>query len=286
MNTGAKPKNVDVEEEEILDNNSSKETNVIERDFGSSDGQEVVLVSESSPIDPTTLSSNSPSSEPPSSSSNFKLPEGPPNRSPLPPEWSQNREISNLSKTYLIAKGILPIQPPVREIIKKNPSVRNYRSAPSSPIRRLRSASDCLGQFGRRSPLLGVSALVATNKPDSADSLDWDGLVNTPSYYRRPTPIPVISTPSTSLDSTPARDFMPSPAAPFRTPVQRQDSNMTETLAADVLALQLSKKDVENLIEMFPPEHMTLDRLPVYNDELKEIKDSFRNFSANCLLFP
>ena len=285
MNTGAKPKNVDVEEEEILDNNSSKETNEIERDFGSSDGQEVVLVSESSPIDPTTLSSNSPSSEPPSSSSNFKLPEGPPNRSPLPPEWSQNREISNLSKTYLIAKGILPIQPPVREIIKKNPSVRKCRSAPSSPIRRLRSASDCLGQFGRRSPLLGVSALVATNKPDSADSLDWDGLVNTPSYYRRPTPIPVVSTPSTSLDSTPARDFMPSPAAPFRTPVQRQDSNMTETLAADVLALQLSKKDVENLIEMFPPEHMTLDRLPVYNDELKEIKDSFRNFSAKLLTF-
>ena len=95
LNTGAKPKNVDVEEEEILDNNSSKETNEIERDFGSSDGQEVVLVSESSPIDPTTLSSNSPSSEPPSSSSNFKLPEGPPNRSPLPPEWSQNRENSN-----------------------------------------------------------------------------------------------------------------------------------------------------------------------------------------------
>ena len=83
MNTGAKPKNVDVEEEEILDINSSKETNEIERDFGSSDGQEVVLVSESSPIDPTTLSSNSPSSEPPSSSSNFKLPEGPPNRSPF-----------------------------------------------------------------------------------------------------------------------------------------------------------------------------------------------------------
>ena len=175
---------------------------------------------------------------------------------------------------------MLPIQPSIREIIKKNPSIRKCHSAPASPSNR--------NHTGRGSPLLGISALAGNNKPESTTSLEWDGLASTPSYYRRPTPIPIVSTPSTSFDSTPASHYMPISASPFDTPdlnLQNMPNTEAENLAQDVLALQLLQKDVENQILMFPPEHMTADRLSFYNNDLKEIKDNFRDFSAKLLKF-
>jgi len=56
-------------------------------------------------------------------------------------------------------------------------------------------------------------------------------------------------------------------------------------LKKEALALQVSKKGKENLISLFPPENMTADRLNIYNDELKEIKDNFLCFSNTLLRF-
>ena len=179
----------------------------------------------------------------------------------------------------------MPIKPPARNIIRENPLSRKCQSAPNSPTKRIRTGSNSSSITGRRSPFLGISALTTNNKPSSSYSLDWDGYTNTPSYYQRHTPIPIVSTPSTSLESTPAGFRMPFVSSPFESPAQQTNTNMVESVVNDSLALQLAKKDVENLIDMFPPEHMTVDRLPVYNNELKEIKDTFRDFSAKLLTF-
>ena len=48
-----------------------------------------------------------------------------------------------------------------------------------------------------------------------------------------------------------------------------------DQLIDDASALQGLKKNVENLIKMLPPDAISTDRLNVYNDELKEIKDKF-----------
>ena len=49
--------------------------------------------------------------------------------------------------------------------------------------------------------------------------------------------------------------------------------------------LLVGMHDIENMIRMFPVTHMTADRLLVYNEELKEIKDKFREFSTQVLSF-
>ena len=56
-------------------------------------------------------------------------------------------------------------------------------------------------------------------------------------------------------------------------------------MAAYSRSLQVEKHEIDTLINMFPPGHMTADRLPVYNDELKEIKDKFREFSTKLFNF-
>ena len=282
LNTGKKSKHVDSVEDTIV-NNDGEVVNEVEREIDNSDSLDIALLPRPL-IDQPPLEPSSSHSPDPLSSNN--LPAGPPIRSPFPKEWvfgKSNSTDNNLSRTYL-----LPIQPSRREIIKKNPSIRKCYSAPASPDNRNNSVSKCVGHTGRRSPLLGISALAGNNKPESTTSLEWDGLASTPSYYRRPTPIPIVSTPSTSFDSTPASHYMPISASPFDTPdlnLQNMPNTVAENLAQDVLTLQILKKDVENQILMFPPEHMTADRLSSYNNDLKEIKDKFRDFSAELLKF-
>ena len=215
----------------------------------------------------------------------INLPEGPPTRSPLPiGNWNSDPNSANCSFSFnpINPVGIVPIRPPVREaVIKNNPSARKCRSAPNSPLRRrhLKTAS----------PLIGVSSLGVLDKQISNSSLDWDGLTNTPSFYRRPSPIPVLSTPSTSLDSIPINSPMPGASSPFNTPGNHHNLNMApsgqDQLKADALALRLSKKHVENLIELFPPDGLTAYHLNVCNEKLKEIKDTFRDFSGKVSTF-
>ena len=47
----------------------------------------------------------------------------------------------------------------------------------------------------------------------------------------------------------------------------------------------LALHNVEIMISTFPPDHMTVDRLSSYNDELREIRDKFREFSGMVLVF-
>ena len=56
-------------------------------------------------------------------------------------------------------------------------------------------------------------------------------------------------------------------------------------MAADSRSMQVDKHEIETLINMFPPDHMTAHWLPVYNDEMKEIKDKFREFSTKLFNF-
>ena len=94
--------------------------------------------------------------------------------------------------------------------------------------------------------MTGVSSLGVLNTQLSNSSLDWNGLTNTPSFYRRPTPIPVLSMPSTSLDSIPLNSPMPGTSSPFITQGTHSNLNMVPSgqkqLESDVSALQLLKK--------------------------------------------
>ena len=294
LNSGRTPKQAN-NKSESEDISNRIEDDQSEREIGSQINPETNLVSQSLVIDRSNLprKSNSQTIQLNIEESNIvnpagllRFPEGPPTRSPLPSEWASSDTISSgdLFKTYSIPEGILPVRSPQRENIKviiENPSARKCNSAPASPTSRRHSVSDHIFPSRRlRSPFLGISALANSTRQPSEASLDWDGYSNPPSFYIRPSPIPVVSTPSTSIDSTPLSSL---PATPVNTTPNKEDKmSLPESLASDILALQVSQKVVENLITMFPPNHMTADRLPIYNDELKEIKISFWSFLLYC----
>ena len=229
LHTGTKPKDkscgekicanriVDINTEREIDGFSVPETYLVS-EFSSvqSDTSSQSQVSQSSNnINKDLLRPNIP----------INLPEGPPTRSPLPiGNWNTDPNSANCSFSFnpINPVGIVPIRPPVREaVIKNNPSARKCRSAPNSPLRRrhLKTAS----------PLIGISSLGVLDKQLSNSSLDWDGLTNTPSFYRRPSPISVLSTPSTSLDSIPINSPMPGVSSLFNTPGSHHNLNMAPT---------------------------------------------------------
>ena len=82
---------------------------------------------------------------------------------------------------------------------------------------------------------------------------------------------------------------MPPGTSPFNTPGTHSNLDMApcgqEQLKADALALQLLKKDVENLIGLLSPGDMTADCLNVHNGKLKEIQDKFCGFSRKLSIF-
>ena len=295
LNSGTTPNQVN-NNSESEDNSNRIKDDQSEREIDSQINPETNLVSQSLVIDQSNLprKSNSQIIQLNIEESNIvnpagllKFPEGPPTRSPLPSDWASNESINSggLFKTYSIPEGILPVESPQRECIKviiENPSARKCKSAPVSPTSRRNSVSEHIFPSRKlRSPFLGISSLASSTRQPSEASLDWDGYSNTPSFYTRPSPIPVVSTPSTSIDSTPLSSL---PATPVNTtPINTAIMPVPESLASDILALQVSQKVVENLISMFPPDHMTADRLPIYYDELKEIRNKFLEFSTLLL---
>ena len=137
------------------------------------------------------------------------LPEGPPSRSPLPPEWSYSdpSEDSSNRASFLVASATSsPLHSPSGEqtVITPNPSYSASRTrSPPASRRPLLSGLSNLGRRRSRSPLLGISALNTGANKASQYSLDWDNYASSPTYFRKT--IPVLSTPSTSLDSSPER---------------------------------------------------------------------------------
>ena len=123
------------------------------------------------------------------------------------------------------------------------------------------------------SPFLGIPAF--SNK-----SLAWDNYASEPSYLNRGgKKIPVVSTPSSSLDPSPNRlsdfPFLDFPAT-MSTPAQ---------MAVENKKLLISLHAVETMISSFPSQLMTPDRMDTYNVELKEIRDRFLEFSTMVLTF-
>ena len=282
---GKRPDKVN-ESEEISGISNRIVNDVAEREIDSEINSETNLVPQSSNSEPSDLPSTANSQVVELNIDNLNtinpagfliFPEEPPSRSPLPAEWlwTNSRNSGDLFKTYSIPDGILPVLSPQREQIKviiENPSARKCISAPTSPTSRRHSGTgSCFLSRRLRSPFLGITALKTSSRQSSEASLDWDGYSNPPSFYQRPSPIPIVNTPSTSFSS---QSSLPA------TPNSPEKMTVPDSLGNDILALQISFKVVENLISMFPPEHMTADRLPIYNDELKEIKDKFLVFST------
>ena len=110
-------------------------------------------------------------------------------------------------------------------------------------------------------------------------SLEWDNYASDPSYINRAHKIPIVSTPSSSLGPSPERlsDFpvIPQSSAPTMT-----ESSQVEDQCRKLL---LSQHAVETLIKSFPATLMTEDRLDNYNQELKQIRDKFLDFSTLVL---
>ena len=100
----------------------------------------------------------------------------------------------------------------------------------------------------QHSPFLGVAG-------QSNYSLDWDNYASDPSFLHKLAKIPVINTPSSSLDPLSPDRLCEFPSSPLCPPAMATPQQM----AADSRKLQLSKHSVEILIKSFPAELMTLD---------------------------
>ena len=213
-----------------------------ERVFGSEGVQATVTRSASSTPPPVQLPSLSlplvkvtlptPNTTGEFSFGEVRLPEGPPTRSPIPPGWSYCEPVtdnSDLSSGCLVSANTSPLNSPPRQevkVITRNPSVSaptsrhssvsdpalvqgKSQSAPASPT----CPADCPPlPSRRRSPFLGITALGlgGLSRESSKQSLDWDNYASSPTFHTRPSPIPIVSTPTTSLDSSPdSESFSP-----------------------------------------------------------------------------
>ena len=155
-----------------------------------------------------TISVTSPTTSTPNNSPPARptaLPSGPPIRSPLPLEWQYSEpseESNNRSNLLILSASSSPLQSPSGS----NPPIVLNPSFSAEPSTSRRSLLPKFTKFGRKrskSPLLGIAALNAKPNPPSQISLDWDNYTSSPTYFQRI--IPVISTPSTSLESSPER---------------------------------------------------------------------------------
>ena len=219
-----------------------------------------------------------------------RLPEGPPTRSPIPPGWSYCEPVtdnSDLSSGCLVSANTSPLNSPPRQevkVITRNPSVSaptsrhssvsdpapgqaKSQSAPSSPT----CPADCPPLPSRRwSPFLGITALGGFSRESSRQSLEWDNYASSPTFHTRTTPIPVVSTPSTSLDSTPGRASFLQPTN--SQPADKMSANQ-DMLNASV-ALQIAKNKVDRFISMLIP-----GKVKVAREDLKEVWDKYIEFS-------
>ena len=153
---------------------------------------------------PTTSTPNK------SPSKSSYLPESPPNRSPHPLNWTYSdpsADNSARASVLIVSASSSPLVSPSKEcsVITANPSYSEGRTR--SPPTALRSLLPGFSAKSRsRSPLLGISALKAFTAQASQHSLDWDNYGSSPTFFGRNLIIPIISTPSTSLDSSPEKD--------------------------------------------------------------------------------
>ena len=282
LHTGAQPKKAVVKRSN-KSNKSKAVDNPTERDFGGEVSPSDNLVPVAPEIQPNLLPVPQPKQVPVIQdldlvqlASGSNLPEGPPLQSPLPPGWTYRGSYDNIRDPREFFDENLKIDRPFR----------NCQSEPSSPKKRTFSVIECpiVSSQKLRSPFLGFSPLASSSAKPSQESLDWDNFSHTPSFYRRPTPIPVVSTPSTSPENSP-KSGQNSSAASHKNNNPNMTINISSELNNEALALLVTKKGVDNLITLFPPENMTADRLPFYNDELKDIKDKFLAFSTSLLTF-
>ena len=262
-----------------------------ERVFGSEGVQATETVSASSTPPPVNLPSPllpsvvvtlpTPNTEGEFSFGEVRLPEGPPTRSPIPPGWSYTEPVTENSD--------LPLNSPPRQevkVITKNPSVsapttRNSsvsdpapglgrsQSAPASPT----CPADCPPlPSRRRSPFLGITALGlgGLSRESSKQSLDWDNYASSPTFHTRPNPIPIVSTPTTSLDSTPdSESFSPNTSlAPTANMSTAQD------MFNECAVLHKAKNAIAHLINI-----SNVEEGQVTKDELEKIGDKFLEFS-------
>ena len=305
---------------------------------------------------PTTSTPNS--SPPPRPTA---LPEGPPSRSPLPPEWQYSepsRDSSARTSLLITSATSSPLHSPVAEhpVITPNPSYSAVLEGSSLTSRRsLLPGLTSLGGNRSRSPLLGIAALSTLASRASQLSLDWDDYASSPTYFRRT--IPVLSTPSTSLDSSPERlgtpvsvimtikrcskchlyitgaptpdlqhagkygpdcqsGHHPNPCnyshrdtgacteysssvdpqssdsqAKFEEQVSARlatpgvASDVNQSMIQDNQQLILDMNRVDTTMRMFPTELMTVDRLSSYEQELKEIRNLFLEFSTKIVTY-
>ena len=221
LNSGAIPKQVNRVEDSVDTDDRIQNIPSTERVFGGQDLTATNSLSESSTSQPDTIPLISPnkvlsvpvpvpSTDPASYFGVLRFPEGPPSRSPLPPEWSYSEPSSdiNISHTSLLPLSLSPPTNPSLEkvsVIQRNPSVGRSHSAPVSPTPKNLPPPLKPKCFRKRSPFLGISSLEARSWKSSGLSLDWDNYASSPTFYRRENPIPVVVTPSTSLESTPDR---------------------------------------------------------------------------------
>ena len=157
-----------------------------------------------------------------------------------------------------------------RSVLPKFPS--HYRKPLSGPIK---YPSPIHPLKRQQSPFLGGAG-------QSNFSLDWDNYASDPSYLHRPSQtIPVINTPSSSLEPSPGR------LSDFLSPIVTSTPDMAtpQQMAAESRKMQLAVHSLKALIRTFPPDLMTLDRMESYNTELKEIRDKFLEFSTLVMTY-
>ena len=153
-------------------------------------------------------------------------------------------------------------------IVSGSALLKSFQSAPVSPIGRRARASS---YPKRRSPFLGISSHSDLYRQSSNQSLEWDNYTSSPSFNQRNSQIPVISTPTTSLESFSSRESIIS-------------TNMGN-VAKDISELRVCKIGVEEMMEIFPVRLMTGDRLGTYNDDLNNIKTQYLKFCSMLASF-
>ena len=127
---------------------------------------------------PISLTVTSPSTSTPNSSPPpqlVTLPEGPPTRSPVPPDWiysDPSLDSSNRASCLIASANSSPLHSPNRD----------------QPLTNSRWSlnKECFSRSRSRSPFLGISAL--TSKQASQFSLDWDNYASIPTYFKKKIP--------------------------------------------------------------------------------------------------
>ena len=143
-----------------------------------------------------------------------------------------------------------------------------------------------------RSLFRGISVLGNLSRQQSQHSLDWDNYESPPTYLSRLGTIPIVRTPSSSLES--GDEYNLTTNSLGNQVGETSHLNLADVgvnmpdqqdITKEAQSLLLAMNAVEVSIDIFPQDLMTADRLASYSLELQGIKDKYMDFTNKVLVF-